>query len=294
MRTKRFLHNMFLASLGFGCGMAAFSTAGAKASEALDDAGSGGGGGDTGDTGAGDGDANAGGDGASDDKAAKAKAKADEPVFKASDRDQMLRDMMALKNKLKQQEERLRTMPSPEEIEELRQEKAKKQQEEEERKKREGKFEELLVNQKQNYEKRMQELTLELEQERQSHRNEKINNALATEIPKHTTVEISDVATLLKPFVSIDPETNEFVITDRNGSRPINEKGKEMKLAEWVESEISKRPYFASAKPANGSGGSTQRGGKGAKQAFTDEEISKMSREELAKYKKDILATVGG
>lgn len=214
---------------------------------------------------------------------------AEEPKVNKAHLDAAMKDLVRIKAEKAELERRLKDAPSPAEVQELREARVQKQKEEEEAKKRAGQFEELLAKQKKEAADAIAAEKSRTASVTTKYQRSMVVNALSQEIPKFTTAPVADVLALIQGPVSYDPETEKFKI-EVNGVWPVNDKGRDMTLEEFVEAEVAKRPYLATAKPAQGSGGTTQRGGKGGEaKRFTADEVRTMSDAEFKKNEKAIL-----
>ena len=244
------------------------------ATTTADDEGTAGGG-----TGEGDGDTSAG-----DDK----------PVYTSKAYAQVLSEAKAAKKRAQDAEKKLaeaaRNAVPPEELEALREFKNKQAEEAEKREKDKGEFDKILERTKSSAAEREKALLGERDGWKVKFQNTAINNVLAMHIPQFTTAAPADVMAILRPHFKIDEETDEIYV-EVNGVTPKNEKtGHDMTPEEFIESEIAKRPYFASARPANGSGGGTRKESRDAnKPKFTREMIQKMSPAEFKLHEKEII-----
>lgn len=248
-------------------------------------------------------DAGAGGDGAAagagdDDAAGTAGAGGAAPDEAKAKLDAVTKESIQRREKIRKLETELVTlkgrMPDAADLEAFKTWRAEKEKLEEDKKKAEGRFEELIHQTRTKHAAEIAALRTESETNRERWTSERINNALATEIPKHTNVAIEDVVALLKPSVSIDPESGEFVIRGPGGVHPLNEKGHEMALGEWVQKEIERRPHFKPAQQTGGSGSAPSQRGRTGSKLFTEDEISKMSHEEFKKNEEAIYQQMKG
>lgn len=218
----------------------------------------------------------------------------DKPVYTAKAHAQVLAEAKAAKKRAQEAERKLadalKNQVPAEEIEELRAYKNKQAEEAEKREKEKGEFDKVLERHKQSAAEREKALSSERDNWKTKFQTTAINNVLAMHIPQFTTAAPSDVMAILRPYFKIDEETDEIYV-EVNGVRPKNEKtGHDMTPEEFIESEIAKRPYFASARPANGSGGSGRKDGRDAnKPKYTREILSKMTPAEYKKNEAEII-----
>lgn len=213
----------------------------------------------------------------------------EQPVVAKKAYDAVLADLHKFKNQIAELNKKIANAPSEEEVRELREARVRKQQEEEEAKKKAGQYEEIIAKQKRDAAEALAAEKAAKSKVESKYANSMVVNALAAEIPNYTTAPVSDVLSLIQKHVSFDLETEKFKI-DVDGVWPVNDKGREMTIAEFVESQITKRPYLAMAKPAQGSGGTSQRGKGTDKNQPTDAQVSRMSDKEFKEYEQTYLA----
>lgn len=219
----------------------------------------------------------------------------EKPVYTKKQHDALLTETKAERKRRQELEKKVKELSdnalSPEEIKEFRNFRVEKQNAEKKKAEERGEYQKLIAAKDKAHEEALAAEKSRADANEARWRRERLGNALAREVPKHTTVPIEDVSPLLLPFLVIDEETQEIVPQLADGTVPKNAKGKDMTYQEFIESEIAKRPHFASLKPSNGSGGVPQRGkGKDGKPAFTAEQIASMSHEDFKKYEAQIAA----
>jgi len=181
-------------------------------------------------------------------------------------------------------------MPTAEELKELREAKAAKDKEAQEAAERKGNYEKVMADNAKKHADEVKRLSDEKEATQRELDNERCVNALSREIPKFTSVAPDEVIDLLLPRVKWNREDRCFEITEKDGSVPTREDGKEMTLAEYVEHWIGSRDHFARHKPLGGSGSDavTTRRARGGQ--LTSDDVDKMSN---ADWEKNRLAILG-
>lgn len=186
---------------------------------------------------------------------------------------------------------RLRGKMSPEELKEFRKWKVKRAQDEEERERRAGNFDKVLASREAKHSEQLKREREAREAAEKKLRQREIENLIAMEVPKHTGVAIEEVQPMIEKYL-IHDEDGELIVVDKKGEPWYNDDtAHPFEPAEFIEWFISKRPFLATVKPVNGSGGKTgKRGKSGDKDEWTPERVANLSHEEFKKHEKEILA----
>ena len=165
---------------------------------------------------------------------------------------------------------------------------------EEARKRSEGQFDLLLREAAEKNAAEKARLEAEIAKRDAALATERKTSKLRALIPQFTGAEVDDVINaLFRDSITVDAE-GKFTIKGKDGTHPRNPTtALPMTVEEFVAAEINSRPYFKAVRPLGGSGSSNQTTGSAPDGKFTAEDIGKMTPEEYAKKRKEILKQVG-
>jgi hypothetical protein len=257
-----------LSALGFGAPMASRFNA--------DDGDGGGGGGGEGEgnpTGTGDDTGDGSGEGDDDGSDAKPttvpKEQYDRVMAETKKRKQQLAELQGQLDEVKGR------LPADDDWKAFQKFVAEREELEQEKKIKKGQYETLLKEEKDRHTKAEETWNTERASLQTMVEEYAVDGQLLAIIPMYTSAKPTDVAALIRPFLTFDFEDRTIGI-NFNGEHPLNETGEEMTLEQFVAKFIGERDYLATAKPAAGSGGRSQINGKGPKGRLTGEQLQSM------------------